>query len=516
MEALAQEGIRTTLIAERIEVLTPPWNAAIESALGNLRYAICVPANEEGRATAIARGHAFLGPIAVTEKLITESASIGALEFTESVPEWLVQWARELNLCDASEFQGDKSAILQDGTRRDRYGIWVSQVTDRVLGGLAIRDQLEHARRNHERISAELAGDESVQQAGTRVSNLESRLTQQRRRNELLSEIANLPDLERDLVQAAASCEKHKQARDAAAEASTMAQRAVLNAETLLEQKKREFSERSNELNGTRSAATEMEQRKNQLEPGIENLKPGLDPALLRQAEAGELPSPAIAERDIERAQNAVLALEKEGGIPDEAVRQERIVLQRNLDDLIRHVHDRQREADAARLELEQCRGDYLNVIRSTLHDYSKRARALAEMASAKLEVELPELRNDDKSLDEAGIIVRIGFDGKPPTELGDTGHSGGQQVIAGLILLMSMAETDGDSFFIVDEPFAHLSLDRVDDVGRFLRRSGAQFLITVPTTLDRGQLDPASLLIVLAKKPADAAYAPCPIVARA
>jgi DNA repair exonuclease SbcCD ATPase subunit len=179
-------------------------------------------------------------------------------------------------------------------------------------------------------------------------------------------------------------------------------------------------------------------------------------------------------------------------------------------------VHDRQHEADAARLELEQCRGDYLDVIRSTLHDYSKRARSLAELADAKLEIELPNLRNDDKSLDEAGIIVRIGFDGKPPTELGDTGHSGGQEVIAGLILLMSMAETDGDSFFIVDEPFAHLSLDRVDDVGRFLRRSEAQFLITVPTTLDRGQLDPASLLIVLSKKPAGATYAPPPLIARA
>src|ERR1051325_3217529 len=92
----------------------------------------------------------------------------------------------------------------------------------------------------------------------------------------------------------------------------------------------------------------------------------------------------------------------------------------------------------------------------------------------------------------------------KPQTEIGDTAHSGGQQVIAGLILLMAMAETEGDSFFIVDEPFAHLSLDRIDEVGRFLRGSGSQFLITVPTTLDRGQLDPASLLVVLSKKSRD------------
>ena len=77
------------------------------------------------------------------------------------------------------------------------------------------------------------------------------------------------------------------------------------------------------------------------------------------------------------------------------------------------------------------------------------------------------------------------------------------------------MAETEGDSFFIVDEPFAHLSLDRVDEVGRFLRGSGSQFLITVPTTLDRGQLDPASLLVVLRKQSPNESYAPRPIVAR-
>ena len=77
------------------------------------------------------------------------------------------------------------------------------------------------------------------------------------------------------------------------------------------------------------------------------------------------------------------------------------------------------------------------------------------------------------------------------------------------------LAETEGESFFIVDEPFAHLSLDRVDDVGKFLRRSGAQFLITVPTTLDRGQLEPASLVISLRTKRPDEAFAPRPLICR-
>jgi chromosome segregation protein len=517
LQALSQQGIKATLMAERVEITDPHWNTAVESALGNLRYAICVASNDELRATAIARAHAFLGPIVLDETLQIDSATEGALQFTNSVPGWLVRFARELNLSDTSELKPGETAILPNATRRDQYGVWVSQAPDRVLGGLAVRHQLERARQDQEHATAELsAALDATQQAGARISQLEARMVQQQRRNQLLPEVGQLPQLEHDVVQARASTETHKQARDAASNALTASQRAVLDAETLLQQKEKELGDRTNDLNGTRTAAMEMEQRKHQLEPAIESIKSGIDPWLRTQAEAGELPSPAIADRDVERAQDSLNAIEKEGGIPEETVRQERIVLQRNLDDLIRHVRDRQGEADAARLELEHCRGDYLDVIRSTLHDYSKRARSLAELAGAKLEVELPDLRNDDKSLDEAGIIVRIGFDGKPATELGDTGHSGGQQVIAGLILLMSMAETEGDSFFIVDEPFAHLSLDRVDDVGRFLRRSGAQFLITVPTTLDRGQLDPASLLIVLSKKSAAAAYAPPPLIARA
>ena len=116
--------------------------------------------------------------------------------------------------------------------------------------------------------------------------------------------------------------------------------------------------------------------------------------------------------------------------------------------------------------------------------------------------------------LDEAGIHVSVGFDGKDPLPLGDASFSGGQQVIAGLILLMGMAETDGHGFFMLDEPFAHLSIDRIDDVGRFLRATRSQFILTAPTTLDRAQLDPASLLIVLQKKRPDEAFAPVPIVA--
>lgn len=161
--------------------------------------------------------------------------------------------------------------------------------------------------------------------------------------------------------------------------------------------------------------------------------------------------------------------------------------------------------------------------LEGALADYRRRVVELAARAEATVEMTLPRLSGDraperlpERSFEEAAIEVRFGFDGKEPLPLGDPSCSGGQQAIAGLILLLALAETDGPGFFLLDEPFAHLSLDRIHQVGRFFRASRSQFLLTAPTTLDRAQLDPASLVIVLQKKRPDEPHAPVPIVAEA
>jgi len=322
LEALAQAGIKASLVAERVEILSASWTTAIESALGNLRYAICVDASDERQATVTARGHGFLGPIVSNAELRTEPVSAGPLQFTDSIPGWLIRWANELRLCDSNELAVRGPGIAQDGTRRDTYGIWVSQAPDRVLGGGAIRHQLEQARRDHERITNELATTEEAVRTGvTRVSQFETRLARQRRRNELLEDVAVLPELEGDLAIASASCHKQKQERDQTAYARAAAERAVIDAEVLLKQKKQELGDRVNELNGTRTAVAEMEQKRNTLEPEIEEVKAQLEPPLVHQAEVEELPSVAMAERDLVRAQNALADFEREGEIPDATVR---------------------------------------------------------------------------------------------------------------------------------------------------------------------------------------------------
>lgn len=245
----------------------------------------------------------------------------------------------------------------------------------------------------------------------------------------------------------------------------------------------------------------------------IANLDTIVRPDLRARAEHEELTAPETVEHDLKEAK---VKFESLGAPPSETVRDSERVLRANVEEAERHVKERAREAEVARSELEECRIRYLEVVNQTLVDYRRRVREIAEIAGVASEVDIPKLVNDDRLLDEARIGVCFGFDNKDPVPLGDPSFSGGQQVIAGLILLMAMAEIESHGFFMLDEPFAHLSLDRIDHVGRFLRSTRSQFIITAPTTLDREQFDPATVAIVLQKKRAEERYAPTPIVVTA
>jgi len=502
IDALSADRIEATIAAAVVEVVKPESTLAIESALGPLRFALCVRPNELPRAIEIARQHSFPGPITAAE--LREPLNSGPIRANAGAPAWLSEWLKSVRLSE-------------NEVREDIYGTWVSRVDSYALGGNAIRTQLESARSqllDTEQRAA--ASAERGRQSRARTEELKSRIELQQRRAQLADLLDEQPILEAELAAANESFAERDQDWTAANNAKAKLQLEVQRTEFELTKKGSELEARKGELESNRASTVEGEARLASLTPEIRDFAAKCPAETRVLAEAGAITiSPELAERDVRETRQRLELFKSQGPIPEATIREEEKLIRRNIEELEKHVAARQGEADEAKLELDQCRGDYLQVIRSTLHDYRRRAYGLAEIAQAKLEIELPQLENEDKSIDDAAIHVRIGFDGKPPTEIGDTAHSGGQQVIAGLILLMAMAETEGDSFFIVDEPFAHLSLDRVDEVGRFLRGSGSQFLITVPTTLDRGQLDPASLLVVLRKKSPNESYAPRPIVAR-
>jgi chromosome segregation ATPase len=512
---LAASGIGAHLAADCIDFGAEGWEDAVESALGPLRFALVVAAKDEKRALQIASKHNYPGPLTTTS--LPDGAVVGPLSLAKDSPAWMREWTQERRFVERLAGQ-EPPCIDKSGRRLDRFGAWCGTVKEHFIGNTAIERQLTDLRGERAK-TAELlmTSEDHAAQTCTLVRNLEDRLKTQEERLALESELASSEEIEHRLVEARASLQELTRELASAERQATESALYTQRLETDLKTKAADAESTQKELNGLKDKILQDQSRQAKLAPELDGIGKSVTSDLRQQAEQNKLVgTPQQAQAGADATKAALKRFTEEGPIPDESVRAQQQSQIRTIEELKAHIESRQKEADAFRAELDKCRGNYLDVVGAVLSDYARRARGLAEGAQAKLEVSLPHLENDDRSIDEAGIVVRIGFDGKNPIPVGDSSLSGGQKVIAGLIVLMAMAETDRQSFFILDEPFAHLSLDRVDEVGQFLRNSGSQFLITVPTTLDKGQLDPASLLVVLSKKDSKATSAPLPIIARA
>ncbi|HHY73718.1 MAG TPA: AAA family ATPase [Bacillus bacterium] len=77
----------------------------------------------------------------------------------------------------------------------------------------------------------------------------------------------------------------------------------------------------------------------------------------------------------------------------------------------------------------------------------------------------------------------KIGFHGKKPMSYRSNSKlSGGQKVVASLLLTLATIKADGIlSFMILDEPFAHLDQQNMELVGTFLKNTNAQYIIAMP-----------------------------------
>ena len=87
---------------------------------------------------------------------------------------------------------------------------------------------------------------------------------------------------------------------------------------------------------------------------------------------------------------------------------------------------------------------------------------------------------------------VRVGVGEKPRVQYTSEDLSGGQK--AALSILMGMTavslETDSAGFFVIDEPFAASDVGKINELGRFLQRTGAQYLVSMPTSADIDQCE--------------------------
>jgi chromosome segregation protein len=497
---LEDRGVEAALLAATVEVTDPARGEAAEAALGDARWALLVREEAEPAALEAARRHGFPGPVYAGERTAGTEAA-GPLRLAPGAPVWLRQWP-------------ERVALREDGSWRDERGTWVAPPRERALGQAGREAALavaERALTEAARISG--AAQEEEAAATVRRTGAGAALATERRRRELLGETETLPEARDEAHAAAEALAAAEARRDGAAAAREEAHRAHDEALRQRLASGSRVEQQAARLRGEREALERTEADLAAADDRVRELADRVTPDLYARAEAGELDGPDTVAADLDRARAKLAGL---GEPPRREVREEAFHLRANIEEAERHLAARRKEAGDAQAELSECRVRYLEIVSGALQDYRRRAADLAAGAEVAVEMELPRLVDDDRVLDEATIEVRFGFDGKAPLPLGDPSFSGGQQVIAGLILLMAMAETDGRGFFMLDEPFAHLSLDRVDQVGRFLRAARAQFILTAPTTLDRAQLDPASLVIVLQKKRPGEPHAPVPIVAEA
>lgn len=141
LNSLEQEGIRCDIAATCIEIEDPRWTRSVESALGPLRYAICLAPEDLDKAISIADRHGFPGP------LVTDSANqpveSGPIRASAGAPGWFGEWLKQARFSETDEWEKAGGRILHmSGSYQDEYGAWVSEGAPYVLGGNAIRSNL--------------------------------------------------------------------------------------------------------------------------------------------------------------------------------------------------------------------------------------------------------------------------------------------------------------------------------------------------------------------------------------
>jgi chromosome segregation ATPase len=237
----------------------------------------------------------------------------------------------------------------------------------------------------------------------------------------------------------------------------------------------------------------------------------------LRSVEAlADVPSRDVVENLIERLDTEVTEWT---GCRDLSAKEVYDKIKAEYDEFDTYLKARRQEHARWAEELGLARRSYRRVVEQTVEFYRRAVVKLAEKAGSQIEVPNLNLTDDDDALEHVGLVVRVAYDGKHFVNIDDPDLSGGQSVLTSLVLLLGMTFADGteDStgFFILDEPFAHLSVERIDDVAAFLSATKSQFILTTPTTHNHNVFNPSHLTVALRKKKPGEIVAPAPVFIR-
>lgn len=511
--ALEREGIAHCVLTELVEIADPKWSVAVEAMLAPYRHLVLLEsAADAARAWQLGEQMQYRHFV-VAERSPVPPASRGSLlevvRFSAPPPAWL---PRQL---DRIQRVADTDA----GSRLPKGQDWITArgYLREHRGGRHVGGQAQHfgAGARQANLAALRAEQIALQQRATarerelgelsrQVDADQARLLGLDAGQELVTRAAEFADAQARLPALA----------QAAADAAEMMEAARRALEALRQQDKAEGIAAATRASELRALGQELHERGQQIARERQQLvqhilafrkRRAVMPAEWRTRAAllaarVEYESVAAVRRDLERIAERI---ERGGFVTDDACVPLRDKIAADHDGLAATIARRDAHLARARRITEEARGAYLNVLRATVRRYRRNLAALGELAGIGVEADMPELANDDMALAQAGLTVRFDFDRKGWIGLDDGEASGGQQVMKSLLLLVALLrdEDQPGGFVFIDEPFAHLDVFNIEKVGRFLRSTDAQYILTTPITHNLNVFEPSDLVLATSKR---------------
>jgi chromosome segregation ATPase len=518
--ALENGGIRHSMLSEIVEIVDPRWQPAVEAVLAGYRHVVLLddPRDREA-AWKLGEQHRYKHFV-VADRAPAQTASRGTLlevvEFSAAAPDWLLRNLERIrrveDIADGSKLPRDQDWITPQGYFRERRGGRHLGVDDMYFGAAA--------------------RDRQLRDGEAKLRDIENRLRDIA--NERKDALARATDAEAVLRGASASSQLADRAdefNEAHAQQARLREDVQRTADSHVAAESRYEAIREKRLtisNARDNAARDQRVVQNQLAEAVRQhhqlRNDQIDRLRAFRAKRAHVPlafrsraamaalreryeSPAAVRREIERVERR---LEEGHWEQDPSVLALREKLWADHDGLKLDLEKRRLHLERASRITHEARGAYIQVLRNTVRRYAKNLKVLAELAGIGVDVELPELSNDDLALSSATLQVRFEFDKKGWIGMDDGEASGGQQVMKSLLLLVALMRDEDrpGGFVFIDEPFAHLDIFNIDKVGAFLKSTRAQYILTTPATHNVNVFQPSELTLVTSKRRPGATWA--------
>lgn len=519
--ALDEAGIGHQLLTEIVEVRDNSWQDAVEALLAPYRHIILLNrSSDRQRAWEIGQELKYRHFIVPEREPVAQAPANSILEivdFKADVPGWLVgllsRTQRARSVADGQKLDGDW--ITRDGYHKERRGARdiSAKPGDYAFGEAARHSRLTEVSRRLRELNAQLLADEAqlgdlereVSMLTQSLMGMQAVVQLAARQDEFAAVAERWPEEERRAQEAGAALAAAQVGWDEtrnAREEGRVAFEKLKDARTrldiqvgaLIDQLTRQREEQSRQIRALRSGKAALPPVYAAAE-ALRTLKDkyGGSREVLHMVEHERM---RLASGDWETDAMVVARRDKLAG--DYAALERDTQLHRN-------------EVDRTSQLTDEARAAYINKLKATVRAYGRNVKRLGELAGIEVELDLPQLENDDLTLAQAGLTARFNFDQKGMMGLNDGEASGGQQVMKSLILLIGlmMDESNPTGFVFIDEPFAHLDIFNIDRVGGFLKATQAQYLITTPLTHNTNVYGPSELTLTTRKKQPGETWAP-------